>query len=331
MGILMDILGIGECMIEMTSVGNLSEASDFHRQVGGDVYNTLVAASRLGSKAAFFSRIGKDQFGKVLLRHFEDNGIDTAYVQYAQDGYNGLYFIAMQENGRHEFIYYRRHSAGSQLSPEMIRPEMIADARVVYASGITQAISPSARASVLKVFQLAKAQGITVAYDPNYRPSLWRQQDVALDAMVEVLPYVDIFLPSQDDLALLFGFMSIADILEYFRLKGVALVVLKQASDGVTLSFRRQVAHVPAYATDRIKDTVGAGDAFNGGFLHGLLQGQSILACAELGVMVAGLSLRETGPIQGLPVVTEAVSDKTDSVEDLVELVQDYSLFSETV
>lgn len=297
----MDILGIGECMIELDAEGTLDQSDVFRRQVGGDVYNTLVACSRLGSRAGFCTRVALDGFGQVLLRHFEENRIDTRWVQGVSHGVNGVYFIAHNSQGGHAFVYYRKDTAASQITPQQITPAMVSGASIVYATGVTQAISSTARQAVLRAFDLARSQGRLVAYDPNYRPNLWNHTDQALEALTEVLPYVDVILPSLADLQPLFGFADVAHALEFFRLRGVPIVIVKQGEQGITLGFRNHQEHLAPWPVERVVDTVGAGDAFNGGFLHGLLQQRSLVDCARIGLMVAAKSLESPGPIAGLP------------------------------
>jgi 2-dehydro-3-deoxygluconokinase len=154
---------------------------------------------------------------------------------------------------------------------------------------------------VLKAFQLGRAQGKLTVYDPNYRSRFWVHRDHAIEAMVEILPYVDILLPSFEDLQGLLDITDLPHMLEYFQLRDVPMVALKQGTEGVTLAFRRQQHHISAIPAPVLVDTIGAGDAFNGGFLWGMLQKRSLVQCAELGVQVASLSLGGRGPIAGLP------------------------------
>lgn len=297
----MKILGIGEAMLELDAEASLASAPVLTCQVGGDVYNTLVAATRLGSPTAFITQLAMDGIGQRLLQHFTDQDVDTQWVQQLSNGHNGLYIAAVNPDKSHEFLYYRQQSAASRLHPDVIRPQMMRQAKIVYATGVTQAISPSARQTVLKAFQLAKQHNVMVAYDPNYRPALWGHKDKAMEALIEVLPYVDVILPSTEDMRRLFGFMDAEDTFEYFWAKGVPLVVLKQGEQGVTLWFKNTQQAVTAYPAESILDTIGAGDAFNGGFLHGLHQQKSLLDCARIGTIVASFSLQERGPIIGLP------------------------------
>jgi len=297
----MDILGIGECMIELDGIEPLESSTIFSRQVGGDVFNTLVACARLQSHAAFCTQVAMDGFGKLLLKEFEEQQIDSTHVYKVPQGTNGIYFTSKNNDGEHEFLYYRQGSAASQIHPKQVTPQMLEQTKILYTSGITQAISPTARQTVLKAFQMAKQLGVITAYDPNYRLSLWKHQNVALEAMIEVLPFVDVIFPSAEDLRGMYNFKGIHHMLEYFRLRGVPIVAIKEGNEGATLSFKNRQIKIPPKPLDRFKDSIGAGDAFNGGFLHGLIQQRSLQECGELGSIVAAHSLQAIGPTQGLP------------------------------
>src|SRR5271154_3876050 len=120
----MDILGIGECMIELDGIESLQASPIFSRQVGGDVFNTLVACARLGSQVGFYTQVAMDGFGKLLLKEFEEQQIDNRYVYKITSGANGVYFTSKNDAGEHEFLYYRQNSAASQINPKQVTPQM---------------------------------------------------------------------------------------------------------------------------------------------------------------------------------------------------------------
>ncbi len=301
----MDILGIGECMIELDADASLSQSSRFSRQIGGDVYNTLAACQKLGNASGFYTRVAMDGFGEYLLQQFLSHGIDTRHVQRSTEGVNGLYLTALDENGQHQFLYYRTGSAASHMSTDLLSADVMKTMKIVYASGITQAISPSARQTVLKAFQMAKKYGVTVAYDPNMRPLLWKHRNLALEALIEVMPYIDVIFPSMEDMRYLFDFHEPSQVFDYFRLREIPVIALKRGAEGSLIGFKQNIQHIPALPAPLVVDTIGAGDAYNAGFLHGLLQQKSLYDCARMGSAVAALSLRARGPIQGLPTLSE--------------------------
>lgn len=296
----MDIISIGECMIEMFCEGPLSDSDTFTKAFAGDTMNMLVAASRLGARTGYITHVGEDPFKRFLLRSWTNEGIDVSTVT-PVDRPNGLYFISLLPDGEREFTYYRSNSAATRLCPADIDPAYIGRAKIVYASGISQAISPTSRAAVLKAFQTAHGQGVQVAFDPNLRLKLWSLEE-ARAALDEVLPYADIVLPSApEETERLFGTGEAATVIRALWDRGVSVVAVKQGADGVLLGDDGTIHAVPAYSPGPVVDTSGAGDAFNGGFLYGLSSGMTPVEAARLGTIIAGLKVRGRGAVYSLP------------------------------
>lgn len=152
------ILAIGECMVELDAQAPLSTQARLTCQVGGDVFNTLVCASQLGAQTGLLTNVALDSVSGLLLEAMNAYNIDTSAIKKLPKTSNGLYITLVRpEDKSHEFIYYRQRSAASMLHPEQITPELIQDYQVVYASGITQAISPTARKTVFKSISAGKS------------------------------------------------------------------------------------------------------------------------------------------------------------------------------
>ena len=283
---LFDLVGLGECMVEFNATEALSQAVRFSKAYGGDVLNALVAAARQGARTAFVSRVGDDPFGPGLRAAWQEEGIDTSHAPLVP-GENGVYFISLDERGERSFTYRRAGSAASRLGPGDIDPAFIASARCILLSGITQAISPGARAATLAAARIARAHGVLVAYDPNYRPRLWSGEDEARAACAELLPFVDILLPSLPaDAAILPGApQSLA-----------AHAVVKHGEAGCEVWLRGERTAVPAVAAT-VVDTTGAGDAWNGAYLAAVLRGVPPAEAAAIANRVAAAKLAHRGAI----------------------------------
>lgn len=297
-----DVISIGECMIEFFADASLAEATTFTKAFAGDALNILAAAQRMGAQTGFITRVGDDPFAPYLLRSWRALGIDTSHCRVVP-GFNGIYFISLLPDGEREFTYYRHGSAPSTMQPDDLDEAYIASARFLVITGITQAISASARATALRAVQMARAHGVRVAYDPNLRPALWSLES-AREALAEVLPYVDIALPSgPDECRLLLNLEDPQRIMEHFWAFGVETVALKWGATGVWVGERQRgtVALVSAPRVEQVRDTTGAGDAFDGAFLHGLCAGLSPQEAARLGVAVAALKIRGRGAVASLP------------------------------
>ncbi|MBI4307392.1 MAG: sugar kinase [Chloroflexi bacterium] len=298
---MIEIVALGECMVELYADGPIAQASVFHRSYGGDTLNVLVAASRLGSATRYITRVGDDPFAPYLLEEWRREAIDLSAVRQAP-GANGLYFISLLPGGQREFTYYRKGSAASALSPADIAVDHLEGARVFHTSGITQAISPSARRAVLEGVRRAKAMGLRVSFDPNLRPALWPSLAEARAALEEVLPFVDIFLPSAPEEAeQLLGLRDAVEVARACRARGVRMVFIKQGKEGCLVVCDEGITRVPAYNTGEAVDTTGAGDAFDGAVLHALARGMDPVSAARLGAITAGLKVRGRGAVGSLP------------------------------
>jgi 2-dehydro-3-deoxygluconokinase len=298
-----DIISIGECMVEFYAHEPLEQASLMHRSYGGDTLNLLVAASRLGSSTGYITRVGQDPFTSYLLASWQQEGIDISQVKLIP-GFNGLYFISLVDEGQYQFAYYRKGSAASTLCPADLDSAYIASAQVLHVSGITQAISASSRRAVLAAVQMARQAGVLVSYDPNYRDALW-SPGRARRALQEVLPFVDIFLPSAPhEIGLLLGTESSGEAVQRLWESGVRLVAIKEGAKGCTVGAEGRVISLEAHDA-QVVDTTGAGDAFNGGFLHGLAQGLEPFRAARLALVTAGLKVQGRGAVQSLPTRAE--------------------------
>jgi hypothetical protein len=166
----LDIVSIGEPMIEFNQTR--PDEPNYLQGFGGDTSNMIIAAARSGARAAYVTRVGDDDFGRMFLALWEKEGIDTRGVAIDPQAPTGAYFVRHGPQG-HAFSYLRAGSAASRLRPEDLPLALIREARHIHASGISMAISASAADAVLAAFEAARAAGAKVSFDPNLRLKLW--------------------------------------------------------------------------------------------------------------------------------------------------------------
>lgn len=304
----LDIITLGEGLIELSSEVSLSQAKSLDKYYGGDTLTAAVAARRLGSKVGYITRVGCDHFKEFLLDSWQSEGLDISQVRLSED-YNGLYLLARPSNGPKEFSYYRKKTAASKLSVEDISEKYIEKAQIFYTSGIAQTLSLSAREAVKKAYTIAKEKGLTTAYDPNYSPLITTPED-SKEVFDEVINDVDIlFLSDRNDISKLFEIDSIEKIIKYFWDLGVNTVVIKSTlNNGYYTGYAGDIIFSKFFSTE-IVDTTCSGDAFNGAFLHAVSSGYSPFEATKLASIVAGLQSRTIGAIKSVPYKDEVYAE----------------------
>ena len=296
----LDIITIGESLIEFSTNQRLKEAECLHKYYGGDTLVVATAACRLNSKVGFITCLGDDAFKDYMLSSWQNEGLDVSHVKIVNEK-NGIYLVSRAQGEQKEFIYYRKKIAPAKLTIEDIDEEYIKSAKVIYASGITQSLSLAAREAVKKAFKIAKDNNILTAYDPNYTSMISTTED-AKEYFNEIIPYTDIlFMSSKYDTKSIFHIESLENIMKIISDMGVGTIVIKSSEHkGYHLYSQGKDAFVPFY-TEHVVDTTSSGDAFNGAFLHAITQSYGFVEAAKIASIDAGLQAQGIGAIKSTP------------------------------
>ena len=260
-----DITALGEILIDLTQSGvNAKGVPEYAANPGGAPANLAVAATRLGAKAAFVGKVGNDSFGNLLKRTLSDNGVDISGLATDDKEATTLAVVSVDESGERSFSFYRDPSADVNLRREDV-PESLLDAKFFHFGSVSLTADP-ARDTTLWAAARAKERGAWISYDPNYRPSLWQDQETALTRMKQPLPMVDILKVSDEELLLLTGADDISAGAAILAAYGISLVLVNLGAEGAFYRFsggEGRVSGVPCV----VGDTNGAGDTFLGAVL----------------------------------------------------------------
>lgn len=307
------VLGIGEAMVEFAPVGG----DAYRRGFAGDTLNTCWhMAQILGphARVGYCTTVGVDAFSDQLIAFIEASRIDASRIARDTERTLGLYVIGLTGAERH-FTYWRETSAARRLADDVARlAEATRDCGLIHVSGITLAvIGDTGRRNLIDVLRQARRAGALVSFDPNLRMRLWRDAAELRTATQAMLEVVDIALPSFDDEAQLWGDADPAATLTRLEQAGVAEIVVKNGASEVAYSFagRRGLAPTPEIAS--IRDTTGAGDSFNSGYLAARLVGMDPAASCRLGQRVAGEVIGHYGalaPEEALTAFRELIAER---------------------
>lgn len=291
-----DILSIGEPLVEFnqTRPGEREYLQGF----GGDSSNAAIAAARQGARVAYYTRLGDDEFGRMFLELWAEEGVDASAVQLDPAAHTGVYFVSHGPQG-HLFSYLRAGSAASRMTPADLPLERIRLARFVHASGISLAISASANDAVLAAFEAARAAGASVSFDSNLRLRLWPIER-ARTAIARAAALADYFFPSLDDARALSGLDAHEAILDWAHGLGARNVLLKLGAEGAWASDGRTRTFVPGWKVAAV-DATGAGDCFCGAALARLAAGDALAQAARYANAAAALSTTGFGAVAPLP------------------------------
>ena len=298
---MLDIVAIGEALVEFNQTGDGSGRT-YLQGFGGDTSNALIAAVRQGATGSYFTRLGDDEFGRMCLKLWRDEGVDAREVLIDATAATGIYFVRHGQEG-HTFTYLRAGSAASRVQPSDVPTQLIERAKFLHVSGISQAISASATDTVFHAIRIAKASGVKVAYDPNLRLKLW-PLDRARAMISATIPLVDYFLPSLDDVRLVSGLDDPTSILDWCHRQGAGKVVLKLGREGSVVSDGDRRTPIAAFPVDAV-DATGAGDCFDGSFLARLAAGDDAVSAARWASAAAALTTTGYGAVAPLPTAAD--------------------------
>lgn len=265
-----DVTALGEILIDFTFAG-LSDRGEhlFEQNPGGAPANVLAAVNKLGGKTSFIGKVGKDIHGEFLKNTVEKYGIDTSSLIETDEAFTTLAFVDLNENGERSFSFARKPGADTLLKDSEISREQIEGSKVFHFGSLSLTDEP-ARGATLKALQYAKEGEVIVSYDPNYRPSLWKDEETAKDGMRLPLEMVDIIKISDEEMVLLTDCDDVNGAADALHKKGIACVIITMGEKGAFVSANGGSVFEKGIKTD-VVDTTGAGDCFMGAFLYSII------------------------------------------------------------
>ncbi len=300
----MDVMSIGEMVIDFLPG---KEVNSFIANPGGAPANAAIAVARNGLSAGFIGKVGNDNFGKMLVGTLNQENVTIPNQIMTDEAVTTMAFVHLDKHNERSFTFARKPGADMFLSLEDVKPEYLQDTIFVHAGSCSLSAEPAATATK-QALATGKELGKMISFDVNYRNLLWNDDlQAAIEAIQEVLPFVDILKISDEERFILSPFKSIFDFMKHYK---ISLVVETLGKKGATYYYHGNTVTKPIYDGPRV-DTTGAGDAFWGAFLSSLIidgvtslkeLNETILTKALIrGNIAGGLCVREKGAISSLP------------------------------
>ncbi|MDD1764111.1 MAG: carbohydrate kinase family protein [Methanobacteriaceae archaeon] len=292
---ILDVIGFGALnMDRIYRVNRLAGADeesyikDVAESCGGSAANTIIGLSRLGMKTGFLGKVAMDREGKILRNNLGKEGVDTRALIISPEGRSGT--VHGFVDGEGERALYVDPGVNEQVKLQEIDYAYTANCNLLHLSSFVGG-SIKAQEAVLDRIP----DDIAVSMDPGM---LYAHK--GLKSLHKLLTGTDILLLNQQEVEVLLPGLEFEEQVEALLDYDIKILAIKNGSEGCFVSDGDEYHQIYAFEVS-CKDTTGAGDAFNAGFIYGILKGYDIKDAGVLGNYVASCSIQKYGACSGLP------------------------------
>ncbi len=330
-----DLVSLGEVMLRLDpGDGRVRTTRQFTAREGGGEYNVARGLRRaFGMRTAIVTALADNEIGRLVEDLILQGGVDPSHIKWmpydgiGHDVRNGLNFTERGFGVRGAVgTSDRAHTAASALGPGDIDwDDLFGNGRTrwLHTGGIFAALSSSAAALSLEALQAAKRHGVTVSYDLNYRPSLWKRQggqEAAREINRQLAPHIDVMIGNEEDFTACLGFevegvddsltdldptafghmiKAATDEFPNFKVVATTLRGVRTATvnDWGAVAWSAESGLVQATHRPQLEifDRVGGGDSFASGLIYGLLTGRALSEAVELGAAHGAIAMTTPG------------------------------------
>jgi len=320
-----DSLHMGRSSIDLYSndIGSpFVEIESYAAYVGGSPTNISVGAKRLGLRTALLTAVGADPVGDFILHFLEAEGVETRFIPRKPEHRSSAVVLGIEPPAKFPLVYYRDNCADINLTIDDVLAAPIADCAVFQFAGTNLSQEPS-RSATMFAAELARAAGARVVFDIDFRPDQWH--DIRAFGVVarSALRLVDVVIGTEDEInaamlsdagqmRLTHSQVSDARVAGDSRRAiavmlglGPEAVLEKIGADGARIHLKTgEVIAAPGFPVE-VTNILGAGDAFGGGFIYGLVRGWGWYKAARLGNACGAIVVTEHGCANFMPTLAE--------------------------
>ncbi|HKZ88045.1 MAG TPA: carbohydrate kinase family protein [Candidatus Bathyarchaeia archaeon] len=295
-----DFVGFGALNVDkLFKVNRIAHAEEesqitIHSETcGGSAANTAVGLARLSCKVGFVGKVGEDREGNMLLKDFGEEGVDVNGIVLAKYGESGTVMGFVDEQGQRAL--YIHSGVNDAIGSEEISRDYATQARFIHLSSFVGEKSFQTQKEILKTLP----ENVKVSFDPGV---LYARRGIK--QIEPIIKRTYLMMPNAIEIALITSEKDYEKAADILLEEGVKVVAVKLGSEGCYITDGAHQHKVNAFKVP-VVDTTGAGDAFNAGFLYGLLKGMSLLECGRLGNFVASRCVMKMGARTSLPYAKE--------------------------
>jgi 2-dehydro-3-deoxygluconokinase len=296
------LVTFGESMglVSTSDIGPIDFAAAFRYGIGGAESNVAIGAARLGAPVTWIGRLGCDSTGDMIERRLRAEGVRVHVIR--DGGCTGLMLRHQRVAGHFSVDYHRAGSAATRLCAADIPDGLLACAAILHLTGITPALSESARRAVFDAAERARALGLAICLDVNYRAKLWAPA-TARPVLRALAERSDILMAGRGEARLLLGDADAGDehaLLHRLAALGPSEVIVRDGPRGCSALIDGAEFSLPAPSVI-VVDPVGAGDAFAAGYLADRLAEELPHTRLRTAITAGAFAVSVPGDCEGLP------------------------------
>ena len=302
-----DVLAIGRSSIDLYAheIGRaMADVRSFDAYVGGCPTNVSVGTRRLGLRSALLTAVGDDQVGDFVTAFLEREQVETRFIPRKAGHRTSAVILTIQPPDKFPLTFYRDNCADRALTIDDVGRAPVRDSRVVFVTGTGLSHEP-ARAATLTAAATARAAGVPVVVDIDYRADQWDDAGAFSTQMRTLLRSATLAVGTEEELAAASGTADAATGAATVLDSGIQALILKRGARGSTI-FRPDTppADVAPFPIE-VLNVLGAGDAFASGFLYGYLQGWTLERAARMGNACGAIVVTRHGCANFMPTLDE--------------------------
>ena len=282
----LELLTVGRVGVDLypQQSGPLKQVTSFAKFLGGTATNVAVAGARLGHRTAVFTKVGPDGFGEFVREALTGFGVDNSFVGVAEDLLTPVVFCELDPPEDPPLLFYRLPVAPDlTLSISDVPWDVVRDVPVFWITGTGVSVEPS-RGTHLEMLRHRgrpdPGSGRFTVLDLDWRSMFWPSPAEAQAEYSELLDHVSVTVGNRDEVEVAVGTRDPHEAAKRLLDRGVELAMVKMGAEGVLVATADGSTVVPPHLV-QVVCGLGAGDAFGGALVHGLLSGWEPARCAE--------------------------------------------------
>ena len=326
-----DTLHMGRSSIDLYSndIGSpFADIKSFAAYVGGSPTNVSVGGRRLGLKTALLTGLGEDPVGEFILKFLENEGVETRFIARKTGRRSSAVVLGIEPPDSFPLVYYRDNCADIALTIDDVLEAPLADSKVFQFAGTNLSLEPS-RSATLFAAELARQAGTKVVLDIDFRPDQWHDPRAFGVVVRSAVRLADIVIGTEDEInaAMLTDVShvertdSVSDTqvrgdvdraIRTMLMMGPEALLQKKGRSGVCVHLvdqRGKIEQVdaPGYPVE-VANILGAGDAFDAGFLYGYVKGLGWYKSARMGNACGAIVVTKHGCANFMPTYGEVMA-----------------------